>query len=69
VRELFWVISHRRAIKGILVTSGYFTNAARDFAHQNGIELVEGHQLADMIHSVRNAEKGGAVSDPVAEVR
>jgi restriction system protein len=60
VRAFLGVMNHKNASKGIMVTSGHFTNEARDFAHQNRIELVEGHQLADMIHAVRNTNQASA---------
>jgi SNF2 family DNA or RNA helicase len=46
VRELLGVLSsNRKLAKAILVTNGKFTNGAKDFANNNGIELIDGIKL------------------------
>jgi restriction system protein len=55
VRELRGVVVSRRAQKGILVTSGVFTEETKTFAQQNPqIELVDGKMLSALMHTVRN---------------
>jgi len=49
VRELVGVVASRKAQGGILVTSGQFTEEAREFAKTNPIELIDGPPLAEMI--------------------
>jgi len=53
VRELFGVQMAQRADEAILATSGRLTAEARRFAEDNGIRLIEGMQLAEMIASVQ----------------
>jgi len=55
VRELFGVMTARKAQNAILVTSGIFTQDARTFAEGRPIDLVGGHQLAALIHEFQNA--------------
>ena len=45
VRELYGVMSARRAAGGFVVTSGRFTDAARQFADGREIELLDGAML------------------------
>ena len=56
VRELLGVVVHQKADRGIVVTSGRFTQEARDFARQSAqIELVGGPELAELIQGVQVA--------------
>ena len=50
------------AHNGIFVTSGQYTNLARDFARECGIRLVDGEGLAALIGDV-TGEKSAASSD------
>jgi restriction system protein len=69
VRELLGVVVSRRASKGIVVTSGSFTQEAVRFAAQNGeLELVGGDQLADMICSVQDAVSSTPRTTPPSPV-
>jgi restriction system protein len=49
VRELCGIIQHEGAHEAVLVTSGTFTNEARDFAAANRVSLVDGTALAAML--------------------
>jgi restriction system protein len=50
VRELLGVVTARRALAGIVVTSGYFTKAAKHFASSvPGITLIDGPLLTQLI--------------------
>lgn len=49
VRELYGVVAARRAAGGFVVTSGSFTDEARNFANGASIELIDGKRLASAI--------------------
>jgi restriction system protein len=49
VRELYGVITAKRAAGGFVVTSGTFTDEAKRFAEGREIELINGEQLAGAI--------------------
>jgi|GEM_PF-2419834 len=49
VRDLFGVVSSRKANKGILVTTSRFTSAAVEFAKGNPIELIDGEALLQLV--------------------
>ena len=55
VREVFGVMTARKAHRAIIVTSGVFTQDARAFAAGKPIDLVEGRQLADLIRAVQTS--------------
>jgi len=56
VRELLGVVVSHSADRGLVVTSGRFTQEAKAFARQNPrIELVDGTQLDELIRSMRSA--------------
>ncbi len=61
VREMFGVMTARRAHRGIIVTSGNFTEEARNFAGGKPIDLIEGPQLTALIRAVQ------AASTPVSQ--
>jgi restriction system protein len=52
VREVFGVLTARKAQGVIIVTSGHFTEEARSFARGKSIDLVDGPQLAELIRAV-----------------
>lgn len=58
VRELFGLMAAKGAAGGFVVTSGRFTQEAKDFAAGRNIRLVDGEALFALIQSVR---KTGAV--------
>ena len=59
VRELLGVMTAKHATSGILITSGVFTQEAKNFAADKPIDLVEGNQLLQLIG---NLQKRGVTS-------
>lgn len=55
VRELLGVMTARKASAGIVVTSGRYTDEARRFARECGVELVDGTALQVMLAETRRA--------------
>ncbi len=55
LRELQGVMAAEHAQHGVVVTTSAFTQDARAFALDRGIELVDGPQLLGLLHSVRKA--------------
>ena len=53
VRELFGVMTAKYATSGILITSGIFTQEAKNFAADKPIDLVDGTQLLQLIGQVQ----------------
>lgn len=49
IRDLFGVVHHTRAAKGIVVTTSDFTAQARKFAEGKPIELINGEQFRTML--------------------
>lgn len=49
IRDLYGVVMSERANKGILMTTGYFTNHALNFAVDKPIELIDGQKLNDLL--------------------
>jgi restriction system protein len=69
VRELLGVVVSEKADRGILVTSGRFTQEAITFARQNPrIELLDGLALAELIRGVQVAPSPAAPQMPVPVV-
>lgn len=67
VRELLGVVVSERADRGIVVTSGRFTEEARAFARQNPqINLVDGPELTELIRGVQAGARIPAPQRPVA---
>ncbi|WP_077731550.1 restriction endonuclease [Methylocaldum sp. 14B] len=56
VRELYGVMAARGAVGGFIVTSGVFTDDARQFASGRNIELIDGEKLFAMIKDLRRAD-------------
>ena len=65
VRELFGVLTHRRANAAKLVATTTFTSEAINFARGKPIELLNGEALLKLIHSVQTSGKMALVSEPV----
>lgn len=61
VRELFGVMTAERATSATVLTSGIFTQEAKNFAHGKPIDLIEGAQLQCMLEI---AQKKEAVRSP-----
>lgn len=53
VRELLGVVTAEGATRGVVITCGTFTGDAWDFAGENGIELVDGMRLVEMVKQVQ----------------
>ena len=53
VRELLGVVAAEGATGGIVVSSGTFSQEARDFARGKPLELIEGTVLAKMVEDVK----------------
>jgi restriction system protein len=53
VRELLGVMTAKHATSGILITSGVFTQEAKNFAADKPIDLVKGNQLLQLIDNVQ----------------
>jgi restriction system protein len=56
VRELFGVVSASAAAGGFFVCSGSYTEEARAFAKQSGLELIDGAELQRMIEAARTQQ-------------
>lgn len=66
VREMYGVMTHEKADGVIIVSSGMFTEEAKTFASGKPVDLVEGHQLIEMIGSVQS--KPSIRSEPARAV-
>jgi restriction system protein len=53
IREMYGVLTDKKAHGAIIVASGIFTQEARTFAEGKPIDLVEGEQLAALIRSAQ----------------
>ncbi|MBN1254661.1 MAG: restriction endonuclease [Deltaproteobacteria bacterium] len=53
VRKMYGVMTAEQANGVVIITSGLFTQEAKNFASDKPIDLVEGNQLADLIRSVQ----------------
>jgi restriction system protein len=53
IRELLGVMSAEQASNGIVITSGVFTQEAKNFAADKPLDLIEGKQLVQLIDNVR----------------
>jgi restriction system protein len=50
VRDLFGVVTHRGATKGILVTTSGFGPGSHEFAHNKPLTLINGPELVDLLN-------------------
>jgi len=53
IRELYGVLMAQGADRAIFVTSGVYTQDAKDFARGKALELIDGDKLLEMIAPVR----------------
>lgn len=53
IRELYGVMAAEGAVHGFVVTSGVFTQEAKDFASGRNIELIDGVELKQIINRVQ----------------
>lgn len=68
VREMFGVMTAENAASVSIVTSGMFTQEAKNFAHGKSIDLVDGSQLQKMISQVQVNKVISRMSEPPASV-
>jgi restriction system protein len=54
VREIYGVMTSENADEAIVITSGYFTPEALDFANAKPIQLIDGKALVRMITEVKD---------------
>jgi restriction system protein len=57
VRELYGVQISQNANKSILMTSGFFTQEAKNFAANKSVDLIEGSQLLELVKNVQYQSK------------
>ena len=62
VRELLGVMTAKHATSGVLITSGVFTQEAKNFAADKPIDLVDGSQLLQLVGDVQ--KRGGLSPKP-----
>ena len=62
VRELFGVVTAEGAQRGILVTSGVFTDDARSFKVGKPLALVDGPMLAQLVREVQSSPPPSSLS-------
>jgi restriction system protein len=65
VRELYGVVAAEGADVGIVVTTGTFSQPAREFAEGRRIRLVSGQQLYSMINKAREVAPTAAAAGPL----
>jgi restriction system protein len=66
VRELYGVMTARRAAGGFVVTSGAFTEEAKKFAEGREVELIDGGQLQTLIQRQASPVRPGPRTEPAA---
>ena len=64
VRELYGVMTQRRAKGAIIVTAGDFTEEATRFARESGVRLVSGRQLQALVAGVHPMDDQPAENSP-----
>ncbi len=57
VRELYGVMAAEGAMQGFIVTSGVFTQEAKDFAAGRNVELLDGVELKKIINQLSPSSK------------
>lgn len=56
IREMYGLTTAEHASKGIIVTSGHFTEDAVAFARGKNLELIDGELLTGMVKSLKSGE-------------
>jgi restriction system protein len=64
IREMYGVMTDKKAHGAIVVTSGVFTQEARTFAEGKPIDLIEGEELAALIRRAQGKTSTSASSRP-----
>jgi len=57
IRELYGVVAAEGATGGVIISSGKFTQEARDFARGKPLELLDGSELLNLISEVQKEPK------------
>lgn len=57
VREMYGIMTDKGADGVFIITSGFFTQEAKNFASEKPIDLVEGNQLAQFVISVQKPSR------------
>ncbi len=57
VREMYGLIAAHHASGAMLITSGMFTQEAKNFARDKPLDLIEGQQLSALIDTVKTGGK------------
>lgn len=65
VREMYGVMTAENASSVIVITSGIFTQEAKNFADGKPIDLVDGSQLESLIGQVQSSDKLVVTPPPV----
>lgn len=68
VREMLGLVTAHSAQGTVIVTSGTFTQEAKAFAQGKPIDLVEGHELVDLIRTVQTRPAAAAAPSRLAAV-
>jgi restriction system protein len=67
VRELYGVMAAKGAAGGFVVTSGHFTQDARDFASGRNVTLVDGPLLHKMLQQARGSRMSQPARPPAGK--
>lgn len=59
IREMYGLMVTEKASKAIIITSGDFTEPAKEFIHDKPIELIDGEKLIKLIDEVRKNKAQG----------
>ena len=57
VRELYGVMASKHTPHGVAITSGMFTQDAKNFAADKPMDLIDGYQLLELISSVQKTPR------------
>lgn len=68
VREMLGSMMAEDADRGVVVTSGRFTNGARELARTSRVGLVDGARLVEMIGQLRGDDRMASERHPMAAV-
>lgn len=69
VRDLHGAMNAHGSVGGFVVTSGQFTQAARDFAEDRNVRLVDGRRLRGLLQQAQDSISGAGASDMWVETR
>jgi restriction system protein len=58
LQQMFGIMTNEKADEAIVMTSGRFTDEAREFAQGRPIRLVDGHGLLELVRAVQAGDEG-----------